>query len=602
MRSYIGKIYYLLPPGDYKKLLLLFGLMLIGALTQVAGIGMAPAFVAIVADPERIMRYPALENILRLLQIETPRDILIAGGLALVLVIVIKDLYHIFLVYAKARFVQQRQYRISSELMSSYMQAPYTFHLNRNSATLLRNTTQESVNVITKVIQPFLNMCMQGLTIIATVALLLIVEPLITTVTILVLGSVVATILKLTRTILRRYGKEKMKLRAAKIKALNQGVGGIKDARVLNREGWFINTFRKAARRTAQLTITTSVIGSIPKAIFEILAVSGMMLVAMIMVWQGRPVASIIPVMTLFVVATVRLIPAIQTVTSTAMRLRLNVVSVDPVYRDMKKLYSFRNSFLADRRKKEKLKMEQEILFDRVRFHYPRSEEWALNGVSFSIPKGKAVAFTGPSGSGKTTLVDILLGLLVPVEGKVTVDGWDIQEHTSGWQRNIGYIPQHIFLADETLRSNIAFGVDEKEIDDGRVWEVIRLAQLEEMVRKLPKGLDTVIGERGVRLSGGQRQRVGIARALYHDPQVLVMDEATSALDNVTEKEIIKAIESLKGDRTIIMIAHRLTTVEKCDTIYFLDEGKVAGEGTYEELLEHSDAFRKLAFGQEETG
>ena len=287
--------------------------------------------------------------------------------------------------------------------------------------------------------------------------------------------------------------------------------------------------------------------------------------------------------------------PAIQQITKSITKLRYSLVVVDPLYDDITELAEYRKRFLADRKKKERLQIQRDIEVRNVHYSYPGSEEMALKGVTLTIPRGQSIAFTGPSGAGKTTMVDLLLGLLDPVRGEILVDGENIQEHLSAWQRNIGYIPQFIYLSDESLRSNIAFGIPEKEIDDEKVWKALRLAQLEDFVTRLPDGLDALIGERGVRLSGGQRQRIGIARALYHDPQVLVMDEATSALDNITEKQIIQAIEELKGDRTIITIAHRLTTVMKCDRIYFMTDGKIHSEGTYDELIEHNEQFRVLA-------
>ncbi|MDZ7693112.1 MAG: ATP-binding cassette domain-containing protein [Balneolaceae bacterium] len=230
-----------------------------------------------------------------------------------------------------------------------------------------------------------------------------------------------------------------------------------------------------------------------------------------------------------------------------------------------------------------------------MHYSYPESSEQALDGVSVTIPKGKAIGFVGESGAGKTTIVDVLLGLMKPTKGKITVDGKDIHENLSGWQQNIGYIPQSIYLADDTLRQNIAFGLPKKEIDDEKIKQAVISAQLSKLLENLPEGLDTIIGENGARLSGGQRQRVGIARALYHNPDVLVMDEATSALDNITEKQVTEAIESLIGERTIIMIAHRLTTVMNCDRLYLMEEGRVIQEGTYDELVEKSSLFREMA-------
>ena len=570
-------------------------MMLMAAVLEVAGIGMIPAFVSMVADPDRVMQYEPIENLLLTLGIETSRGLLMWGGGTLIVVFIIKNLYLLFFFYTQARFVQNRFYTISSALMSSYMQAPYTFHLQRNSAELLRNTNQEVKMLVNQVMKPGLELTKEAVMIIAIVTFLLIMEPLITLVSFLVLGSTVGTFLLLTQKRMRRYGKEAQKLRRTMIKSLNQGVGGIKDARVLNREEVFIDKFRHAARRTADLTAVKNFFSKSAKPIVETIAVGGMMLIAIMMVWQGRAVSAIIPVMTLFAMATVRLMPAIQKLTSMLTMLRYNVVSVEPVYKDMKALAGYRKHFLADRARQEPFLMQQQLEADRVRFYYPDSKEPALSEVSFTINKGAAVAFTGSSGAGKSTIVDLLLGLLTPASGEIRVDGHNIADHLSAWQRNIGYIPQFIYLGDETLRNNIAFGIPKNEIEDEKVRKAAELAQLEELVESLPDGLDTVIGESGTRLSGGQRQRVGIARALYHDPQVLVMDEATSALDNITEKQIIEAIENLKGERTVIMIAHRLTTVMNCDHLYLMEAGKIVKEGTYWELIESSDKFREMA-------
>ncbi len=570
-------------------------MMMGAAVIEVAGIGMIPAFVSIVADPQMVMQYGPAERVLSFLGIETTQQLLIWGGSTLVLVFVIKNLYITLFFYVEARYAYSRYYRLAHRLMSSYMQAPYTFHLQRNTADLLRNTSSEVRLLIQQVIKPVLVMSKEAVMALAIIAFLLFMEPLITLIVFLLLGSGVGGFLMLTQRRVKGYGREEQEHRRGLIKALNQGVGGIKDARVLNREAVFIEKFRYAAYRSSQLLTKKFFLSKIPKPIVETIAVGGIMLIAVMMVLQGRPVTTIIPVLTLFVMATVRLMPAIQQITKAMTKLRYNLVVIDPIYEDIKELADYRKRFLADRDKKERLQMNKNIEIRDLYYNYPKTNEQALRGVSLTIERGRSIAFTGPSGAGKTTIVDLLLGLLEPAKGEILVDGNNIQDHLSAWQRNIGYIPQFIYLSDETLRCNVAFGVPEKDIDDEKVWHALHLAQLGEFVERMPEKLDAIIGERGVRLSGGQRQRIGIARALYHDPQVLVMDEATSALDNVTEKQIINAIEQLKGDRTIITIAHRLTTVMNCDRIYYMEDGKIVSEGTYSELLEQNDSFRVLA-------
>ena len=325
------------------------------------------------------------------------------------------------------------------------------------------------------------------------------------------------------------------------------------------------------------------------------MAVVAIMLIAVVMHLQGRPIASIIPVIAMFGVAIVRLMPSIQIIAEMLTNIRYSIVSVNPIYDDLTAMKKYGEEFRTDRQRDAKTTLTHAVQIHDLHYHYPNSDEQALNGVSLEIPKGRAVAFVGPSGAGKTTIVDVLLGLLEPQKGEILVDDKNIFDSISAWQRNIGYIPQFIYLSDDSLRRNIAFGLPDSDIDEEKIHKAVELAQLNELVSRLPDGLDTVIGERGARLSGGQRQRIGIARALYNDPQVLVMDEATSALDNITEQHIIHSIETLKGEHTIIMIAHRLTTVMNCDVLYMMENGKIVDQGAYKELLERNEGFREMA-------
>lgn len=573
--------------------------MMVAAVLEVAGIGMVPAFVSIVTSPEKVMQYPVAEDILKGLGITTSRDLLFWGAIALIGIFVVKNAYLVLYAYFQAKIVQGLRYEFSTKLMNSYMQAPYTFHLQRNSAQLLRNATQEVQMMTTQALRPLMMLGKEGIMILSILVFLLAIEPLITLLVFALLGTATGLFLSYTQKRVKQYGKEDQQMRQQIIKNLNQGVGGIKDARVLNREPLFIDKFSKAVHRSATLNVFKQFFTNATKPFIETVAVGGMLLIAVLMVWQGRSMEAIVPTLTLFATASIRLMPASQLLMKNLTTLRYGIVTIEPIYRDVNELAKYRAGLKADREKMkgERLPVNEALSATNLHYHYPNADEKALNGLDFSVNRGSAVAFTGPSGAGKTTIVDILLGLLVPQQGTIEVDGRSIYNNLSAWQRNIGYIPQHIYLADETLKANIAFGIPNEEIDEGKVWEALKLAQLEDMVNKLPKGLNTIIGERGTRLSGGQRQRVGIARALYHDPQVLVMDEATSALDNITEKQIINAIDRLKGERTVIMIAHRLTTVENCDKIYFMREGQVESVGTYQELMEVNEQFRALANG-----
>jgi ATP-binding cassette, subfamily B, bacterial PglK len=591
----IKKLFYILPKGDPFKVAVLFLMMLIAAGLEVIGIGMIPAFVSIVAAPEQVLGYEPLQFLWSALNITTDQDLLIWGSAALVGVFILKGIYIIFFNYIEAKFVFNRRFIISHRLMSSYMQAPYTFHLGRNTSELLRNLTSEVNIIVNHIMTNLLKMSREGLMAISILLFLFVMEPLISMVVILFSGLGAGSFLFLTQKKMKVYGEQEQRHRRNMILAINQGLGGIKDARVLNREQHFIEKFRTEVYDSTRLLAWIRYIQQIPKPVVEVTAVLGMMIISAIMVWQGRPMSTIIPILTLFAMATVRLMPAVQQLSTMYTGIRYNLVAINPLYDDLKELELYRKQFLADRRSKERVTLEERIHSENVSYSYPGSDEKALKEVSFEIPRGKAVAFVGESGAGKTTIVDLLLGLLEPTEGEIKVDGRNIHQKLSAWQINIGYIPQSIYLADETLRNNIAFGIPDDEIDDEKVLQAIESAQLSEMVSRLPDGLDTMIGENGTRISGGQRQRVGIARALYHNPQVLVMDEATSALDNITEKEITRAIEALKGDRTIIMIAHRLTTVENCDCLYLMKNGRIVDEGSYGELVEKNRDFRRMA-------
>jgi len=570
-------------------------MMMIAAALEVIGIGMIPAFVSIVATPDRVLEHDTWGPFIQGLGIEGSRDLLIYGAITLIVVFLIKNLYVVAYRYVEARFIYNRRYMFSHRLMTAYMQAPYPFYLERNSNELLRNTTGEVNIMINQVLSPLLRISKEVIMGLGVITFLFVLEPLITLFVIMVMGGVAGLFLFITQKKVKQYGIEAQHYRRDMMKAARQGFSGIKDARVLNRERHLIEVFRRMARRSSTLQMMKKVISDIPRPLIETIAVTGIMAIALIMHLQGRPVVDIVPIIALFGVATVRLMPAIEQSTRQLTELRYNLAAVNPLYDDLTALKAYQQEFRTDRKKNEKTVLAEKIAIRDLHYHYPNSEEQALNGVSLDIPRGSAVAFVGPSGAGKTTIVDVLLGLLEPQKGEILVDDRNIFDSISAWQRNIGYIPQFIYLADDTMRRNIAFALPDDQIDDQKIQRAVEQAQLSELVERLPEGVDTMIGERGARLSGGQRQRIGIARALYHDPQVLVMDEATSALDNITEQHIISAIDALKGQRTIVMIAHRLTTVMNCDTLYMMENGRITDQGTYTGLLARNAGFREMA-------
>lgn len=589
------KFFSLFSARDKWRSLMLFGLILFGALLEVAGVGAIPVFVGVVSDPERIMKYDFVASTLNRYGITTSDQLLIWGALALIIIYLVKNTYLSLLFYWKAKFIKNRQVNLSTRLFSAYMGAPYTFHLQRNTAELLRNINSE-VNLIMEVLTNALQLIMQSLMIFAIFILLIAVEPVISVVTLGVLGFASVAFLQLVKRKVKLYGIEQQGHRWTMIQAINQGLGGLKDARVLRREPFFLNKFKVSATRNAIAGRYIAVANQIPKPFIETVAVSGMLLIALILVLQGRTVQSVIPVLTLFAVSVVRLMPAFRDVVGNYTKIQFNIFAVGPVHDDLKELENLPSEIHHNGNGTSRtLSLKDNIKIENLHYKYPNAEAQALNGVDLEIQRGDSIAFVGASGAGKTTVVDCLLGLLPPTKGSIKVDGQDIRTNPRGWQSKIGYIPQFIYLSDDTIKNNIAFGLNEKDIDEHKLLAATKAAQLDQLIQNLPKGFDSIIGEHGIMLSGGQRQRIGIARAFYHNPEVLVMDEATSALDNVTEKNIIQALEQMRGDRTMIMIAHRLTTVRNCDRLYFMKEGKIKTSGTHDELLDRSPDFKLMA-------
>ncbi|MCC5908768.1 MAG: ABC transporter ATP-binding protein [Balneolaceae bacterium] len=600
MLNSIKKVYALLPKSDKFKFLILFFLMIIASLVELLGVGIIPAFIITIADSDLVFETPYIGNLLLSLGIDTRESLITFSAILLVTIYLLKNVFLVCFQYFKVKFIKGRLVLLQNRLFKAYLTAPYEYYIRQNSSVLLRNVTGEVNKIITGTLLPLIDVTLKLMMATFLIGSLLYLEPFITLITIVVMLGGGMFFLKLTREKITEAGKIDRRARAEKNKVVLQGIGAFKDTRVLGREKMFLDQYDKYAYQSVNANIYKSLVGSLPRPIIEMLLIIGILSITLIMVWEGRPFSVIIPLLTLFGMAGIKLMPIFSSVIKESNSLRYNAASVHVVYEDLKhlekKFIDYREELLEE---PNRLKLNKKIELKNVIFEYPNSEEHAVNGVSLSIPKGSAIAFVGPSGAGKTTIVDIILGLLSPKSGSVEVDGTNIQDNLKGWMMNIGYIPQSIYLLDDRISRNIALGIPDEQIDMEKLEAALEAAQLKEVVEKLPKGLNTKIGERGIRLSGGQQQRIGIARALYNNPQVLIMDEATSALDNITEKVVIEAIERLRGDRTIIMIAHRLTTVQNCDVIYMMQEGRVVGKGNYEELMENSLEFRKMSLVEE---
>jgi ATP-binding cassette subfamily C protein len=596
MLKSLKKIYSLFPKKVRLKFFLLLVLMFVASILELLGIGMIPLFVMTIAQPDKILSFPVIGNILSNAGIDTVKSLALTGAISLIFIYIFKNVYLTYFRYLKTKFVQNQKIYLQNRIFKAYMTAPYTFYISKNSADLLRNVNGEVGKIVSGTIMPFLEITLNIIMFSFIIVSLFILEPFITLVTILMMGGGGFVFLRITQQRTYDSGVISREARGDMNRMVLQGLGGFKDARVLNREKLFLKQYNTFAETDRDASIYQTIVKSLPKPIIETLMVVGILTITMIMIFEGRTFEEIIPILALFGVAAVKLMPIFSLLIQQITTMRYSAPSVYAITDDLDllevKYKKFRDQIL---KKASKMTMEKGIDLQSISYKYPNSDDYAVRNIDLTIPKGAVIAFVGASGAGKTTLVDIILGLLTPETGTIKVDGRDIYDNIRGWMKNIGYIQQSNYLFDERIFRNIAFGIPDDEVEDDKLNSAVKAAQLEDVVDRLPRGLRTRVGERGVRLSGGQRQRVTIARALYNNPQVLVMDEATSALDNITEKYVIEAIERLRGDRTIIMIAHRLTTVQNCDVIYMMDDGKIVDSGTYDELLEKSSEFRKMS-------
>lgn len=567
------KLWHLLTPDQHRAAIILLVLMLIGMVLETLGIGLVIPALSLMMQSNPGTQYPALEPWIKSLGNPSHEHLIIGGMLVLVGVYAVKALFLAFLAWRQAHFVYGLQSNFSQRLFTGYLSQPYTFHLQRNSAQLIRNTTNQVAD-ITTVTQHSLMLATETLVLLGMSALLIAVEPLGAILVVSTLGLAGWGFNHLTRGHILRWGVALQHHEGLRIQHLQQGLGGAKDIKLLGRESDFLAQYHLHNVGSAQIGQRQATLGALPRLCLELLAVTGLAVLVWVMIWQGKPMEALLPTLGLFAAAAFRVMPSVNRLLSAVQNLRFYLPVIDTLYSE----FSLLNTTSTPQRG-EHLAFKNALVLDQISFKYPTAETPALRSISLSIPKGVSIGFIGGSGAGKSSLVDNILGLLTPDRGTIKIDGIDIQKNLRGWQDQIGYVPQSIYLTDDTLRRNVAFGLPNDQIDEASVWRAVRSAQLEQFVNELPLGLDTVVGERGVRLSGGQRQRIGIARALYHDPQVLVLDEATSSLDTATERDVMDAVRALHGDKTILIVAHRLSTVEHCDRLFRLEKGEIVAEG-----------------------
>ena len=560
--------------------MLLLALMLIGMALETLGIGLIVPALALITQNDITLQNPALTPWLARLGDPSRNQLIIVGMLGLVFVAAIKALFLAFLAWRQARFVAWMEEDISRRLFTAYLRQPYVFHLRRNSAELLRNVVTETYLLTQTGFISGLNLIAETLVLVGISALLLAVEP----IGALVVLSTVALagwgIIQFPRRMILRWGKARQVHEGQRIQSLQEGLGSAKDVILLGREQEFIAQYQVHNAGMAKVGQRQNTLQQLPRLALEFLAVSGLVALVLVMIAQGRPPESLLPSLGLFAAAAFRFLPSVNRVVYAIQSVRYALPAIDTLHAELRLL----NDVQVPQRG-QPLRFENSLTLEKIGFSYPCADAQVLRDVSLTVPRGSSVGFIGGSGAGKTTLVDVVMGLLTPTSGSVKVDGADIQNSLRGWQDQIGYVPQSIFLTDDTLRRNVAFGLSADQIDEGAVWRAITSAQLDQFVSDLPEGLDTVVGERGVRLSGGQRQRIGIARALYHEPSVLVLDEATSSLDTETERGVMDAVRALQEDKTVLIVAHRFSTVEHCDRLFRLEGGQIVEEGSTSEVL-----------------
>lgn len=582
--SLLYKLGYIFDRRDKWKLALLMGAIVIGSFLELLAVVVFMPFIDILQDQRVVQSKWYLKLIYDLLGFQSVKSFVITLTLGIILIYVTKNVYLILEKNYIFRFSYNMQMKLSTRLLSAYMKEPYTFHLNNNIAVLQRSLHEDTSRFM-QVILYALELVAELVVCLVLVIYLLIVSK---SITIIVLGFMavfVGGFLLTTRKYSRRLGLENQGYQGKIFQWMNQALGGIKEIKILERESYFTDEFQKYWKKYARGLRIARTISVLPKYTVEAVSMTGLLIAIIVKILFGEAdTVYFISQLAAFAVAAMRLMPSVGRINEHATNMLYAFPSVELVYHDLVGIESYIEKQDAEPREAG-WRLREGIRVQDVSYHYPDTEEWVLEDVNFSIKKGTTVAFIGSTGSGKTTMVDIILGLLTPQKGAVMADEINIHEKAKTFHAQVGYIPQTIYLSDDTIRNNIAFGVRQENIDEKAVLAAMEKAQLKEFVESLPLGLDTIVGDRGVRLSGGQRQRIGISRALYHDPEILVLDEATSALDNETEAAVMEAIEHLQGMKTMIIIAHRLTTIRNVDVIYEVTGGKVQ-EKRKEEVFE----------------
>ena len=572
-------LWQLLESSERRALGGLFSLMLVGTFLETMSVGLLIPVLSVLTSTDSQIELP-----FGVIQTEVNRTSLIwIVVVGVFFVYVIKNVFLALSVWIQRGYLTRLTARFGSDILKSYVLQPFAFHLKKNSSTLIRNTQDASV-LVAGGIEPLLTVTSEGLIAVSLFLVLVVVEPLGTLLVVGTLAFVTMLFQRLSSKRLSSWGTQRQFEKAKIIQTIQQSLGAVKDVQVLGRESWFIRQHDVHQHNDGRLLRKIITVQALPRLWLEVMAIGGLTGLVGVMLVSGEDSSEIVPVVGLFAATAFRVLPSINKIVGSKQQLKVSRAAIETIYADLHLPVR-----VTQDEKLSKLVFSDLVTRD-LTFSYDDTERLVLHEVCVRIDAGEAVGFVGQSGSGKSTLIDIMLGLLEPQSGTVLINGRSFDDVKQSWQKTIGYIPQTIFLMDDSLRRNIAIGIADNEIDEVAILEALKSAQLEDFVASLPEGLDTVVGERGVRLSGGQRQRSGIARALYHRPSVLVLDEATSSLDTETEHGVMQAVQALQGDKTVIIVAHRLSTVEYCDRLYRLDAGRIVDEGTFDEVMNRSQS------------
>ena len=590
-------LYKILPTASRKGLLLVLFSSLITAIFETLSVASIFPFMAIVMDPSILSKYHWIDYLLKALNIKTENGAIIGAGVLTITVLAIGNLITATNLWIQTHYLALARRELSFELFAGYMYSPYAFHLNRDASSLNRVINGDVESALGGFLASLLGVISKGLSGIVLISLIVIVDPIVAFGAILVLGCGYLLVYKIIRKKQILLGAKMVDASLSVGRTTLEGLHGIKELRVLGRESASINEYKKSFSVLTLTQASNQLAAASPRYVIEVLAFAGIIAVTLTFVLKGEGTSSI-PSLALYALAGNRLVPIFQQFFAAAVTIKYHTRAVESLDLDLTYLRS--RGVRSESNHNDKFTFDKEIKLTDLSFKYPGADQPSLNKISLSILRNQSVGLVGRTGSGKTTLVDLILGLFPPTQGLISIDGIRLDESNDrNWRKCVGYVPQNVFLTNASIINNIAFGIPEHLIDKSSVFHAAKMAQAEEFINKLPEGYDTVVGERGIKLSGGQRQRLGIARALYHNPRVLVFDEATSALDGLTEDAVMEAIKTLSAERTIILIAHRLRTVQACDRIIMLEDGSIVADGNYNDLLNRSNKFFKLVNGVE---